>query len=93
MSKKRVSSSNLALRFYKCDGWTGECLNQYLLNGYMRDTEYAPHFDKPEIAYFSPNIGCVMDLERLYENEVSTVDRAYNDYPNESDLEFMQRHA
>ena len=38
-AKKPVSSSNLALRFYKCHGWTREDLEPYLLKGVIQDTE------------------------------------------------------
>lgn len=87
--KKTVRSSNLALRFYKYDGWTRECLEKYLLSGEIRDTEFSHHKDSPETAYFSTNLNTRLDLGSLYENEVSEVIRAYDDYPYQTDLEFM----
>lgn len=87
--KKHVSSSNLALRFYKSDGWTKECLEQYLLSGDLLDTEEM-HGDKPKEAYFILNVGARLNMSKLYDQEVSSIFRAFNDHPEMTDLQFME---
>jgi hypothetical protein len=87
--KKRVSSSNLALRFYKMDGWTREVLEKYLIKGSLQDTEFT-HHDHGVNAYYILKVGSRLDMQRLYDEQVSEVDRAFNDYPSQSDLQFME---
>jgi hypothetical protein len=84
--KKRVSSSNLALRFYKGDGWTRECLEKYLTRGKLLDTAET-HGDKPESAYFILDVGAALDMPKLYAEQVSEVHRAFNDHPQMSDVQ------
>ena len=86
-SKKRVSSSNLALRFYKADGWTLDDLEPYLLSGKIEDTAIY-HGDSPEWAYF--RLDGVLDMNKFYKEKVSEVHRAFDDYPNMTDLEFLK---
>jgi hypothetical protein len=90
--KKRVSSSNLALRFYKFDGWTREVLESYLTKGELIDTQFSHHKDKPDEAYFILKPYSVLDMKRLYDEQVAEVHRAFNDYPHDTDLQFMERH-
>lgn len=90
--KKRVSSSNLALRFYKGDGWTREVLEKYLIKGKILDTQFSHHQDPPESAYFILEVGAKLDMPRLYDEQVSEVYRAFNDNPALSDLQFMEHH-
>ena len=73
--KKPVHSSHLALRFYKCDGWTKDILDKYVLRGEMDDTEHTlyGHKNDPANAYFRPNMGTKLDVKALYENEISYV--------------------
>jgi hypothetical protein len=87
--KKAVSSSNLALRFYKIDGWEPEDIEPYLLKGNLEDTEHM-HGDKPEWAYYRLAVYSRLDMDRFYEEKVSAVHRAFNDYPNMTDLEFLK---
>ena len=61
MNKKRVSSSNLALRFYKFDGWTRECLEKYLMKGELYDTEFTHHKDLRENAYYILKPGSALE--------------------------------
>lgn len=89
-TKKIVRSSNLALRFYKHDGWTRECLEQYLVAGKIMDTALMFQ-DRPEEAYFLLDVGSRFDMQRLYENEVSDVVRRFDDDPSETDFHFMER--
>ncbi len=87
--KKRVSSSHLALRFYKGDGWTLECLKKYLVKGEFLDSE-KQFGDNPDWAYFVLKPYSVLDMKRLYDEQVSNVHRAFNDAPEMSDLQFME---
>jgi hypothetical protein len=87
--KKRVSSSNLALRFYKSEDWTLEVLNKYLVKGNIVDSQIR-HGDDPAWAYFILSPYSTLDMKRLYEEEVSEVHRAFNDHPEWTDLEFME---
>lgn len=91
MSKKRVSSSNLALRFYKFDGWTRECLEKYLMKGELYDTEFTHHKDIRENAYYILRPGSALDMARLLNEQVSEVHRTFNDNPSDTDLQFMER--
>jgi hypothetical protein len=87
--KKTVCSSNLSLRFYKEDGWTRECLEKYLIRGEISDTEIT-HGDDPEFAYYILKTNSKLDMKRLYEEQVGRVDRAFDDYPTMTDLQFME---
>ena len=87
--KKRVSSSNLALRFYKSDMWTREDIEPYLLRGKLGDTAES-HGDGPEWAYYILEVHSKLDMKKFYKEKVSEVYRAFNDYPNMTDLEFLE---
>lgn len=87
--KKSVSSSNLALRFYKRDGWTILDLKPYLLNGDIEDTQIVCE-DVPEYAYFRLTPHSKLDMDRFYEEKVFEVFRAFDDYPEMTDLEFLK---
>ena len=92
--KKTVHSSNLCLRFYKRDGWVRSDLFKYLLDGdtyVIHDSEYDHRNDPHDEAYFSYGVGVDVDLRALYDNEVGDVVRAFDDYPEETNLEFMRR--
>ena len=89
--KKRVSSSNLALRFYKADGWARETLEKYLIKGELYDTQFTHHQDLPVNAYFILKPGSALDMAKLYDEQVSEVHRTFNDYPQDTDLQFMER--
>jgi hypothetical protein len=89
MNKKHVSSSNLSLRFYKGEGWTREEIEPYLLLGDLMDTEEI-HGDNPDWAYYILSIDGRIDMERFYEEKVSSVHRAFDDYPDMTDLEFLK---
>lgn len=87
--KKRVSSSNLALRFYKCDGWTREDLEPYFIRGTLEDTEEM-HGDREDFAYYRLAVYSRLDMKKFYSEKVSEVYRAFDDYPNMTDLEFLE---
>jgi len=90
MGRKVVRSSNLALRFYKRDGWLRETLEVYLIQGRILDTQDL-HGDSVDDAYFIFDRGSKVDMKSLYLAEVSEVERRFNDYPEETDLEFLER--
>ena len=87
--KKCVHTSNLALRFYKNNGWTKEELEQYIISGSIDDTELL-HGDKNEWAYLRPSAGTKMDLKRLFEEKVSAINRFHTDKNNLNDLEYLE---
>ena len=87
--KKPVRSSHLALRFYKSDGWTKECLSKYLVRGELKDSE-STHGDKPETAYFIIGVGSRLDMDNLYDHEVSIVHRWYSGPSEETDLDYLE---
>jgi len=87
--KKTVSSSNLALRFYKNAGWTRADIEPYLLTGYLLDTEFL-HNDAPEMAYYILEVHSRLNMPKFYEEKVGKVIRAFDDYPNMTDLQFLE---
>lgn len=87
--KKPVSSSHLALRFYKADGWTRTCLIKYLKQGEILDTAFT-HGDQAVHAYLYMSPESKMDMRALLENEVSKVIRWYGGDPKETDLEYLE---
>ena len=89
-NKKRVVTSSLSIRFYRKDGWTWDGLGRYLLSGRLVDTSLPPHNDKFEESYFIPGAHSKLDIDRLYQNEVSFVERTFNDRPLISDLDFLK---
>lgn len=89
--KKVVHSSNLALRFYRSEGWTLEILNKYLTKGKFADTHLSHHKDPLEHSYFILEVRSTLDIAKLYEEQVSRVVRAFDDYPYDTDVEFMER--
>lgn len=87
--KKPVRSSNLALRFYKGDGWTFEDLEPYLIAGHIEDTQHM-HMDDPSWAYYRLGVHSQLNMKRLYHEQVSEVFRRFDDNPSMTDLEFME---
>lgn len=81
----------MALRFYKHDGWAKEHLEPYLERGRLIDTTEL-FGDEPDWAYFTLDTGSRLNVKKLLEEQVSKVHRNFDDYPNESDLLFMERY-
>jgi hypothetical protein len=92
VGRKVVRSSNLALRFYKRDGWLKETLETYLSQGSLIDSELR-FGDAHDEAYFVFEPGAKVDVKSLYFGEVAEVDRQFDDRPEETDLEFLERMA
>lgn len=86
--KKPIHSSNLALRFYMSDGWTKEeldllCTKGEVLNNHPKDKD--PYF------VLNHEKGSCFDAVKLYE-KCSILVRTYNDYPHETDIQFIERY-
>jgi len=79
----------MAIRFYKRDGWTLDILNQYVVNGRFIDS--AAHFgDSSDIAYFVPDVGTNLDIQRLLDEQISEIRRTFNDMPYLSDFQYLE---
>jgi hypothetical protein len=87
----KVQSSNLALRFYKRDGW-----NQEILDGLVTEGSINKHhsFERDEASgwggYWLPEPGTKMDMDKLM-GLVTSVHRAFDDRPEEDDRSFCER--
>jgi hypothetical protein len=87
----RINSSNLALRFYASEGWTLDLLNSFVEKGAVKKH---PSFDKDEKegwgGYFIPEPGTKMNIPKLMKL-VTSVHRAFNDYPEDTDEQFIKK--
>lgn len=87
--KMPVSSSHLALRFYKHAGWTREILELYLVSGRILDVwENQPVRD---YWFLDHSMSSRFDMGKLYTEQISVVVR-YSDTAesNKSDLEYLE---
>jgi hypothetical protein len=84
--KRIIRSSNLSLRFYVMDGWTKEELDEMAPRG-----NAAMPFPKDHDPYFIFRSGHFVDVGRILER-CSKLIRAFDDYPTESDRQFMVKH-
>jgi hypothetical protein len=73
------------LRFYMSDGWTKEELDGYCERGEVK----CAHPDDAD-PYYTLASGSSFDLNRLIV-AASGVHRAFDDYPHETDLQFLTR--
>jgi hypothetical protein len=89
--KKPVYAANLAIRFYKRDGWKKNTLKEYLKSGNIYDTEYSRQTDPPSRAYYLFDVGSEVNIEDLYKNEISEIKKDFEDSPGESDVELLKR--
>ena len=83
--KKVIRSSNLALRFYISDGWTKKELDKLCSKG-----EVKCFFPADLDTYFTLTQGSRFNTTLLLDS-CSTLVRTFNDYPSESDREFIER--
>lgn len=88
--KKVIRSSNLCLRFYIKDGWTKEELEECLINGSVEKSAYFDK-DEPHFRYLVYSINSKVDIPKLI-SKMERLDRAFDDYPNQSDEDFMRNH-
>ena len=86
MNLKPIRSSNLMLRFYVKDGWTKSILDQYCIKGQV-SIKHPEDIDP----YYTLDAATKLDVIQLYIDHVSVVHRAFNDYPNETDIQYMIR--
>lgn len=59
-----VSSSHLALRFYKNQGWTEELVSACLVQGRLR--KFEDMIDSHDMSYWIGEVGTVFDVDLLY---------------------------
>lgn len=85
--KRPIRAGNLTLRFYAREGWTKEALDALCLRGEVRC--HSPNDEDPYYT-LAREQGSRFDCERLLEC-CSSLHRAFDDYPNESDLEYLER--
>lgn len=86
--KKPVTSSHLALRFYKHVGWTKELLEQYLIRGRVCD-QWADQ-EVRDYYFLDHTMNSALDMDRLYKEQISKVVRWYDGPPRETDLEYLK---
>jgi len=88
-----ISSSNLCLRFYVRDGWTKNHMNEIFGDKWRYSTGYGEEDDW--YWYFAPSVDIReidVDWQFLYELKGGDkVMRAFDDYPHESDEQYMER--
>lgn len=85
----RVVATNLAMRFYKNDGWTSHQL--YSIVKYIGpeclEDPYR-YFDDTE-PYWIPNVGTRLDIDSLM-LLVTEVVRVFNDHPELTDRQILE---
>jgi hypothetical protein len=90
LAKFPVSSSHLALRFYKVAGWTKEILDEYLIKG--RVVDIWPGQKVRDYWWLDHEKGSQLDMDRLYNERVSAVHRFDEKAETHlTDLEYMKR--
>lgn len=85
----RVVTSNLAIRFYKSDGWTEEALNRYVK--FSAHKEAFKFFDDGALSYWLTKVGTKLDIPLLM-GVVTEVSRGFDDYPEQTDQEHLEDH-
>lgn len=85
----KIITTNLAMRFYKNDGWNEDTLLQ-CVQSFSHPEGPFKYFKEDAIPYWIPNVGTKLDLDMLLE-KASTIQRTFNDFPEESDKQHLQR--
>lgn len=88
--KKIVRASSLTIRFYRCDGWTRQCLEAYIDDGQIHDSHLLFN-DVEDESYFVIDKISKISCELLYKYEVSSIIRTFNDSPDEDDKTYFCR--
>ena len=84
--KKPIRSSNLALRFYKSDGWTKEEVQSFVL-----DTQKVDVADEgTSFEYYRFPMLANINIELLLKS-YSKAYRKFDDFPDETDDSFIKR--
>lgn len=93
-----IRSSNLALRFYASDGWTKELMLSLILDEFRHDAksflvDTREREDNEDDYYFlfKPDSFYKIDFDKLLTLKTKLY-RAFDDYPNQTDEEFMLAH-
>lgn len=89
--KKPIRSSNLMLRFYVSDGWTKEELEECTIHRALIKGSVSIKHPEDKDPYFTIDDDSHWNYEKLL-SKCSKLHRAFDDYPHESDLEFMRKH-
>ena len=88
----KISSSNLCLRFYVAEGWTETHMNNIFGDKWRYSAGYGK---EDENWYYAPSLDVKendVNWQLLYELKGGDkVMRAFNDYPYESDEQYMER--
>ena len=88
MKKHIIRSSNLALRFYRKDGWTREELEECLEKGiiiFRQDIIMGN-----DMSYWMLDIRSKFNIDKLM-SKMSKLDRMFDDRPEESDREYLEK--
>jgi len=90
----RAISSSLTIRFYEKDGWNKNVLldcikeeHRHYAHLYLNDP--FPDDDTPYWT-FAPGGVDVIDLDKLMIH-ITTLERKFNDYPEDNDREFIRK--
>jgi len=81
----RIVCSNLAMRFYRVDGWTEELINQFIENGSVK-----MNFPEDASPYWIPEIGTRFNLNALLQFCPKVV-RTFDDNPSLDDFSFLMQ--
>lgn len=84
---KTIYSSNLILRFYINDGWTKEELDKFCTKG---EVHCFHPYDKHPYFTLDHRKGSAFDAVKL--SAASKLVRSFDDYPNITDVKFIERH-
>lgn len=91
-----IRSSNLCLRFYRRDGWSKELMEVLIKPQFRSKVTIADSQDKGDdetcsyfvITAFGKD---VVDMDLLLKLKTELI-RAFDDYPDQSDEDFMRSH-
>lgn len=86
--KMRVVTTNLAIRFYKSDGWSEpDLMNIVQFSNLDHPFRF---FDDGFSAYWVPRPGVKLDIDKLLKEYKPSVSRTFDDYPNQTDKEHLE---
>lgn len=86
----KIVCSNLAMRFYVQHGWTEDLIRSCLLKGELHFWK-DDIFDGWDMRYWVPKVGATFDIDKLLALATDGIVRTYNDYPHETDKQFLTR--
>lgn len=86
-----VVTSNLAIRFYVRHGWSKELIEPLIKSSMVVPALQLKDPNEKFWSYWVPEVGTVLDIKKLMK-VVTTVDRTFDDHPNETDEQFLQHY-